>query len=334
LVSFAAESIHKRFFLLPGSSFIGFYDSHALKIDKLTSVIEKHTMKIAVTGGTGFLGHHLASNLSALGHQIVLVQRSDIRAGSDRISKLIKSSDVLINLAGSPVIKRWTSSNKNEMLSSRLNTTNILVAALEQLSPTERPFLFLSASAIGIYDSSHVHNEGSANFADNFLATVCKKWEACLEPLKKTDIRICVMRIGVVLGKEGGILKQLLTIFKIGFGGKIGSGRQAFSFIHYRDFCDAVSFLISNNKCSGVFNLTAPEYSTNARFTKILAAACHRPAIFTVPEIALKLVYGKAAVAMIQGQSVYPQHLLDCGFTFQFPDLNSAILDILPAKEP
>lgn len=286
-------------------------------------------MKIVITGGTGFLGRHLSTYLSALGHEIFLVQRADFKEGADRISKLIKSTDVIINLAGSPVIKRWTALNKMEIMSSRLDTTNLLVEALTRLNPSERPFLFISASAIGVYNSVKVHNESSVDFDDNFLATVCQQWEKSLEPLKKIDIRVCVMRIGIVLGEDGGMMKQLIPLFKAGFGGKIGSGRQGFSFIHYRDFCRGVEYLMEHNQCAGIFNMTAPEFSTNALFTRILAKECRLPAFFTVPAIALKLIYGEAAVALLKGQFVYPQHLIDCGFVFQYPDIGSAVQAVL-----
>jgi len=282
-------------------------------------------MKIVITGGTGFLGRHLSSYLLNLGHELVVIQRSDLKQGTDRISKLVKSSDVLINLAGSPVIKRWTSSNMEEISSSRMNTTNLIVETIVAMTPDERPALVISASAIGIYDSINKHNEQSSNFGDNFLADVCKRWENSLEPLKNMNIRVCVVRIGIVLGSDGGMLKQLLSLFKAGLGGRIGSGRQAFSFIHILDFCRVMKFLMENVQCRGIFNLTAPEISSNLQFTRILAKACHRPAIFTVPEIALRLLYGKAAVALLQGQSVYPQHLLECGYQFAYPDLQSAI---------
>jgi uncharacterized protein (TIGR01777 family) len=286
-------------------------------------------MKIVITGGTGFLGRHLSSVLLASGHEMVLIRRSDLMNGAHQISKLIKSSDVLINLAGSPVIKRWTDSNRKEMLESRLNTTNVLVDSLSLLSPEERPSIFLSGSAIGIYDSINLHTESSLDFDTNFLASVCKKWEACLEPLENLNLRVCVMRIGIVLGKDGGMLKKLIPLFKTGLGGKIGSGKQAFSFIHYLDFCNAVQFLIGNKVCNGIFNLTAPEVSTNSGLTRILADAFGRPAFFTVPETALKLLYGEAAVSMIKGQAVYPKHLLDSGFEFSYPDLRSAVRDIV-----
>jgi uncharacterized protein len=286
-------------------------------------------MKIVIAGGTGFIGRHLSAYFRVLGHEVILIRRSDWTEGADRISKLINSSEVLINLAGSPVIKRWTAANKKEILESRIVTTAILVETITRLSETERPKLFLSASAIGIYDSLKVHTEKSTDFDHNFLAEVCQKWENCLTPLYKLSVRVCVMRFGLVLGEEGGILKQLLPWFKAGFGGKIGSGLQAFSFIHYHDLCRVVEYFMNNDQCEGVFNLTAPGFSTNADFTRTLAKSLHRPAFFTVPQFAVRLFYGKASVTLLKGQSVNPQHLLDCGFKFKYPDVNSAIRAIL-----
>ena len=286
-------------------------------------------MKIVITGGTGFLGRHLSSHLEALGHEIVLIQRSDLREGAKRISKLIKSSEVIINLAGSPVIKRWNSSNKKEMTDSRLQTTDLIVTCWDGLPPGERPGLVISASAIGIYDAHAIHNEDSVALEHNFLGELCQQWEARLDPLRNSVVRLCVLRIGIVLGKEGGMLKKVFPLFRFGFGGKIGSGKQGLSFIHYLDFCRAIQHLIENTACEGIFNLTAPNYSTNAEFTEILAHACRRPAFFTVPELALRLIFGKAAVALTEGQRVLPQHLLDTGFKFKFPKLKEAIEDLV-----
>lgn len=289
-------------------------------------------MKIVLTGGTGFIGRHISEYFSASGHKIILIQRSDLKKGVNHISKIINSTDVLINLAGSPVIKRWTASNKREILESRINTTNLLVNALSALNREERPNVFISASAIGIYDSINTHSEQSTNFDSNFLAVVCQQWENCLEPLSALELRTCVIRIGLVLANGGGILGKLIPLFKAGLGGKIGSGNQGFSFIHIRDFCRALDFLIKNDKCNGVFNLTAPEVSSNKVFTAQLAKACNRPALFAVPEIALKLMYGEAAVTLLKGQSVYPMHLMDSGFEFSFGTINSAIRALLSER--
>jgi uncharacterized protein len=290
-------------------------------------------MKIVMTGGTGFLGRHLAAYLEPKGHELAMIRRSDLVEGAGKVSKLINSSDVLINLAGSPVIKRWTATNKKNILESRIGTTGLLVEAILMLSAPERPKIFISASAVGIYNSTEVHTEASTNFDDNFLADVCRQWENCLSPLSGIPIRVCVMRIGIVLGMDGGMLKRMLPLFKAGFGGKIGSGLQPFPFIHYHDFCRVVEYLIVHSRCSGIFNLTSPEISTNALFTRIMANELHRPALFTVPQWALKLLYGKAAVALIKGQSVYSQRLLECGFKFDYPDIASTIHALLAEEK-
>ena len=286
-------------------------------------------MKIVITGGTGFLGRHLSSHLEALGHEIVLIQRSDLREGANRVSKLIKSSEVIINLAGSPVIKRWSKPNRREMQESRLNTTKMMVESSLKLNEAERPSLFISASAIGIYNSHSLHTENSVDFENNFLGELCQQWEACLDPIRNGIVRLCVVRIGIVLGTEGGMLKKVLPLFRFGLGGKIGTGKQGLSFIHHLDFCRAIQHLIENAVCEGIFNLTAPECSSNAEFTKILAQICHRPAVFTVPELALQVLYGQAAVALTEGQQVLPQHLLDAGFKFKFPNLQMALQDLV-----
>ena len=282
-------------------------------------------MKIVLTGGTGFLGQHLSNYLTDNGHAIKLIKRSDIKEGINRMSNLINSADVLINLAGSPVIKRWTEKNKQEILSSRLDTTSLLVESILRINPEERPKVVISASAIGIYDSDHTHTEESVHFDDNFLSHVCKQWEKCLDPLQNIKIRVCVLRIGIVIGREGGILKQLLPIFKAGVGGRIGSGNQPFSFIHYHDFCRGVEYLAEQSQCNGIFNMVSPQHTTNKLFTKVLATICRRPSVFTVPELALKILYGKAAVALIKGQAVYPEQLLNCGFNFEYEDIESAL---------
>lgn len=289
-------------------------------------------MKIVLTGGTGFLGRHLNGFLSSLGHEIVIIRRTDLSEGPGGISKLIKSADVVINLAGSPVIKRWTETNKREILRSRLNTTSVLVDAVALLPSSERPTVFISASAIGIYDSIQIHGEESGYFDNNFLSDVVRKWEKCLEPLAGFDMRVCVIRIGMALGHDGGIMHKLIPLFRAGLGGKIGSGKQGFSFIHYLDFCRAVSFMIDNSQCKGIFNLTTPEFTTNAYFTKVLAMECHRPAIFRVPEAALKLMYGEAAVALLGGQFIYPQRLLDLGFEFRYPGIVAAVKAVMEKR--
>lgn len=285
-------------------------------------------MNIAICGGTGFLGRQLSDHLVSSGHTMVLIRRSDLQLGVEHLSKLMNSADVVINLAGSPVIKRWTTKNRIEMTGSRITTTQLLVKAMLFLPESARPGLFLSASAIGIYNSTQVHGEDSGAFGDGFLATLCRQWEDCLAPLAGTGIRTITLRIGIVLGREGGMIRQLWPLFRAGLGGRIGSGNQYLSFIHIVDFCNAVTFLILNEHCGGVFNMVAPVWTTNRQFTKEFASACNRPAIFTVPALAVKLVFGEGAVTLLEGQAVLPVRLLEFGFRFTYPDIRAALTAI------
>ena len=173
------------------------------------------------------------------------------------------------------------------------------------------------------------HDEQSAKFGSDFLAFICKAWEKETEPLHDLKVRLCTIRVGIVLGSAGGSLKTMLPLFRLGLGGKIGSGKQPFSFIHIEDACNAIEFLIFNEKCSGIYNFVAPNAITNELLTKALSKKLHRPAIFTVPSFMLKLIFGKASELVISGVTVKPAHLIHDGFRFKYPDIGSALENIL-----
>jgi uncharacterized protein len=286
-------------------------------------------MKIAITGGSGFIGRNLVNYFSKLQWPVIQVKRSDFAKGTAHLANLITGVDAIINLAGEPVVKRWTAAYKNEILSSRIETTKALIEAIQLVEISVRPTVVISASAIGIYSNQNIHDESSVEFGNGFLAEVCKQWERCLEPLYSKDIRTCIVRLGLVLGKDGGSLQKMLPIFKAGFGGKIGSGRQGFSFIHIDDLCRAIEFLLLNDKCRGIYNMVAPEITINSGFTKALAKTLKRPALFKVPSFALKLIYGEGAETILSGQFVYPKRLLDEGFSFDYPEINQALSALL-----
>ena len=289
-------------------------------------------MKIAISGGTGFIGKQLSDILLRSGHEPFVISRTDLSAGMDHLAKVIKSSDVIINLAGAPILHRWTENYKQLILSSRVDTTRKLVEAVKLNLPEHRPSIFISASAISVYKDWESHDEQSDHFGSDFLAYVCKAWEKETEPLNDLNVRLCTIRIGMVLGTTGGSLKTMLPMFRLGLGGKIGSGKQPFSFIHIEDFCHAIEFLILNNKCSGVYNFVAPNPITNELLTKALSEKLHRPAIFTVPAFMLKLIFGKASCLIIDGVTVKPAHLLNDGFQFKYPDIVSSLEDILKSQ--
>lgn len=286
-------------------------------------------MKIAISGSTGFIGKQLLDYLLRSGNELIVISRGDFAGGSNQLAKVIISADVIINLAGAPVLRRWTKRNKQLILSSRVNTTRLLVEAVRKNLPEHRPKVFINASAIGIYENSGIHDEFSSALGTGFLANVCKAWESETVSLKEIDLRLCTVRIGIVLGTTGGSLGKMLPVFKAGLGGRIGSGKQSFSFIHISDFCRAIEHLIVHNGSAGVYNLVSPEPTTNKLFTNILSGILHRPAFFIVPGFALKLIYGEASEMLTKGACVKPARLLNEGFQFQFPDISSAIVELL-----
>lgn len=286
-------------------------------------------MKIAISGSTGFIGKQLSDYFLRSGNELIAISRHDFSDGSNQLAKLINSADVIINLAGAPVLARWNEKNNKLIRSSRVDTTRLLVEAVRMNLPEHRPKVFINASAIGIYDNSGTHDEFSTSLGSDFLAMVCKEWESETEPLKDIDLRLCTIRLGIVLGTTGGSLQKMLPIFKAGFGGKIGSGSQPVSFIHIGDLCRAIGYLITSSESSGIYNMVGPEPITNLVFTVALAAQLHRPAIFTVPEFALKLIYGEASEIMTKGARVKPARLLKEGFRFEFPDITSALENLV-----
>ena len=282
-------------------------------------------MKIAISGSTGLIGKQLSYLLLQSGHEPISISRTDLSAGINHLAKVIKSCDVIINLAGAPVLQRWNEKNKQNILSSRVDTTKKLVEAVRLNLPEHQPIVFISASAISVYKNGSIHDEKSTNLGSDFLAAVCHAWEKETEPLNGLKIRLCTIRIGIVLGRTGGSLKTMLPMFKLGLGGKIGSGKQYFSFIHIEDVCRAIEYLIRNTQCSGIYNLVGPNPVTNELFTKALSEKLHRPAIFAVPGFMLKLIFGKASDLIIEGAAVKPAHLLNDGFRFNYPDIRSAL---------
>jgi uncharacterized protein (TIGR01777 family) len=290
-------------------------------------------MKIAISGSTGFIGKLLSDFFLQSGNELIMISRLDFAGGSNQLAKVIKSADVILNLAGASVLQRWSEKNKNNIISSRVDTTKLLVKAVKQNLPEHCPRVFISASAIGIYESNKSHDDYSKEFGNDFLASVCKEWESATTEFKEIDLRLCTIRIGIVLGTTGGSLKKMLPIFKAGIGGKISSGNQAFSFIHGSDFCQAIQHLIMSRKSEGVYNFVSPEPSTNKLFTKALSENLHRPAFFTIPEFALKIIYGQAAELLTTGARVLPRRLLEEGFRFQFPDIFTAVADLVNKGE-
>jgi len=284
-------------------------------------------MKIAIVGANGFVGQALSQEFEKDQNNIIIkIDRRDTAQNDDFLIKKLEA-DVVINLAGTPIIGRWTDKYKKSLRSSRIDITQRLVKLFAKMS--NKPKLFISTSAVGIYDNQGIYSEKDQNYSKDFLSQLCIDWEN--EALKANDlnIRTVIFRFGIVLGKNGGALQKMLLPFKLGLGGKIGSGKQAFSFVHINDLINAYLFIIKNENLKAVFNLSAPEPTTNLGLTKALGKALHRPTICPVPEFVLNLIYGEGAKVLTDGQTMIPQKLLDSGFKFQFENIEKTINNII-----
>jgi uncharacterized protein (TIGR01777 family) len=283
-------------------------------------------MRIAISGINGFIGSQLKAAMQEKGWEVIPVLRKDFAMDSFLLGIKLSGADALINLAGAPIVHRWNKAYKRELRSSRISTTRKLVEAMN--SANEKPTLFISTSAIGIYAAEGKHTELNYKPAGDFIGQLCRDWETEADAASSFT-RTVIFRLGIVLAKEGGAFPMMMLPFKLGFGGKIGNGKQGFSWIHIRDLVAAYFFAIENSALNGVFNLTSPEPSDNSIFTRTLASIMHRPAFFTVPEFALKIIYGEGETAVAGGQMVLPERLLKAGFQYDFPTLEGALNDVL-----
>jgi uncharacterized protein (TIGR01777 family) len=284
-------------------------------------------MKIALSGNSGYIGGNLIHELLTSGHEIIAINRSAL-SDISVLTTLLSGTDAVIHLVGSPILCRWTDENKQKILKSRTESARNIILAINNLAPESRPNTYISASAIGIYSSGESHTEESISFANDFVGDVVKQWEESSAELN-TSVRKVIFRIGLVLGKEAKTMKQLVPLFKLGLGGKIGSGRQPFPFVHIKDVTAVFLSAIQNQELSGIYNLVAPENIDNKTFTKTLAESLNRPAIFTVPEFILEIALGEASTLLLQSPQVIPERLLNEGFTFNFPDIRSTINEIV-----
>jgi uncharacterized protein (TIGR01777 family) len=283
-------------------------------------------MQISMSGATGFIGDMLIKRFFEKGWPVNVIDRQSLTLDDKEfIEKKIEGSDVVINLAGAPVLKRWNEGYKKEIYDSRIDTTRKITIAIR--NARRKPLVFISGSAIGIYNSKETHTEESRHFAADFMGKVCRDWEhEALEAAVST--RVVIFRTGVVLGQNGGALKTMYTPFKFGLGGIIGNGKQSFSWIHITDLMNAFVFAIENESFSGIVNAVAPDPTTNYHFTKTFGKVLNQPAIMRVPEFALKLMYGEGSQALTSGQNVLPEKLLKAGFTFSFPTIEKALMNL------
>jgi uncharacterized protein (TIGR01777 family) len=281
-------------------------------------------MRIAFTGSSGFLATSFKNKNTLSDVEYFNLKRDE---SDEEWKEKIQQSDVVVNFAGAPVVQRWNEKNKLVIMNSRAKTTQRIVQIINDLPEDKAPPLFISASAIGIYPQmiGGEYDEDTLETGGDYLAEVVIEWERAARELNNTTTRLVMPRIGVVLGTDGGMLKMVAPLFKLGLGGKLASGKQGVSFIHIEDVVKAFQFFIENEKTDGIYNLTAPNSVINKEFTKALAKILKRPAIFPVPAFAIRLVFGKAASVVTEGGFVYPKNLQRDGFDFEYPEIDEAL---------
>ena len=284
--------------------------------------------QVKITGINGFLGTLISEELKNMGYEVSGIPRQLLYGNIKKLANEIRNCDVIINLAGASILRRWTKKNKALIYDSRVITTTNLVNAINLLSEKERPAQFIAGSAIGIYKAGKLHDESSTDFDSGFMGKVVKDWEKPLQKLPES-IPTQVFRIALVLGKKSMIIKKLRVPFQLGLGGKVASGKQPFPFIHDRDVVKAFIWAIENEKQPGIYNLSAPVNITNSEFTARFAKILKRPAVLPVPKIALKLLYGEASETLADSPQAEPAALIASGYTFEFPDIESTLRDIL-----
>ena len=299
-------------------------------------------MKVAVTGASGLIGSALVASLRQDGDQVLtLVRRTpasgeevawDPRAPHGGLAPAaLDGVDVLVHLAGAGIAdRRWTDSYKEEIRASRVSGTRAIAGFLAGL---DSPPALLSGSAVGWYgDTGGREVDESAPAGQGFLAGVVRDWEAAADPAREAGIRVVTLRTGVVLSRGGGVLGQVLPLFRLGLGARLGSGGQAMSWVALADWLRAARFLATHPEVSGPVNITAPNPVTNAEFTAALAGAVHRPALLSVPTPVLSLALGGVTSDLLTSARVMPRRLQQAGFEFSYPDLPGALgAELAPA---
>jgi uncharacterized protein (TIGR01777 family) len=293
------------------------------------------SMNILITGATGLIGRALIAFWQQQ-HQLHLLSRSVTRARQELAIEAnyqqsldavdLNRIDVVINLAGEPIAgKRWSETQKEKICQSRWQLTEALAEKIRQCSTP--PKALISGSAVGFYgrQGSAVITEEYRSFYPEFSHDVCARWENLAQRVAGPLTRVCLLRTGLVLSSRGGALERMLPLFKLGLGGPLAQGQQFMSWIHLEDMVRLIDFLVMRDDLDGVFNATAPRPVSNKQFSQLLAERVGRKAVFKIPAVLLRLVFGEMADLVLFGQNVQPKRLLDSGFQFRYPQLREAL---------
>ncbi len=307
-------------------------------------------MKVVIAGGTGMIGRPLSSNLSSAGYEVTVLTRtpkinksrfsSGVRLSKwdpsqiDDLAEQLDGAEAVINLVGENLAgnnlipTRWSRNRKRQLIESRVIPGKILSKAISVAS--NPPSVLIQASAVGYYGTSEtdVFTEENAAGSD-FLAHLCEEWEESTVSVSEDGVRRVVIRSAIVLSAYEGALRRILLPFKLFLGASFGSGTQWFPWIHFVDEIRAIRFLLENENAQGPFNLVAPNPIRNAELARVIASTMNRPIIIPVPSFFLKTALGEVSSMVLEGQRAIPKHLQNLGFTFQFPDIEPAMQDIL-----
>ena len=297
-------------------------------------------MHILLTGGTGLIGRRLCKHWLAQGHQLTVLSRKP-----DDVARLCGANvrgiahfddigtqhvDAVVNLAGAPIADRpWTRRRKILLWDSRITLTEQLVTWLERRE--QKPDVLISGSAVGWYGDGGERelDENAQPVSEDFASRLCIAWEETAQRAETLGIRVVLVRTGLVLADEGGMLQRLLPPFKLGMGGPIGNGRQWMPWVHIEDQIALIDFLMSRDDARGPYNACAPSPVRNRDFAKTLASVLHRPSFMPMPAVALRVLLGELSILLLGGQRARPDRLQEAGFTFRFTDLRAALENLL-----
>jgi uncharacterized protein (TIGR01777 family) len=305
-------------------------------------------MRVMIAGGSGLIGRELASLLASTGDEVLILSRNPDKVHTtvgigalqwdgksiQDWAREVENTDVIVNLTGENLSgkgfppARWTEKRKKLLLQSRVDSGKLLSKAIEQAK--QKPAVFVQASGIDYYSNrlqNQITEEDPAG--DDFLSKLSVEWEASSKPVEAMGVRRVVIRNGVVLSTHGGALPLLLLPYRLWVGGRLGSGKQVYSWIHIKDEVNAIHFLIKNSEAKGAYNLTSPYPMTNDEFGRAIAKVMKRPYYFHLPAFVMKFALGEVASMVLEGQKVLPMRLQKLGFDFKYPNLIHALEDLL-----
>ncbi len=283
---------------------------------------------VAISGASGFLGRELSEFFRQSNQKVIPITRSDFELTDDELAEKLNGVGAVFHFAGAPILQKWTNKAKKEIYNSRVDTTRKLVKAIEKTK--EKPGMFFSASAVGIYDIYEVHDEFSSNYGNDFLSEVCADWEKeALKLYGQFGIRLIIGRMGVVLGRSGGAFPHISKALRFGVGNKIGDGFQSFPYIHISDFLSAMWYLWKKSSCTGVFNIVNPQLISNYEFADELNRISGKKVLFNIPLWALKSRFGEGVIMFTHGQKVLSRRLIEENFHFLYPDISSTLEELI-----